>query len=901
VRLLLEALEDRYLPSGYTIVDLGTLGGPNSTSGRINNSGEVVGQADTASGASHAFLYDGSMHDLGTFGGNTSYAFGINDSGQVVGGADLAGDKVEHAFMYDGSLHDLGTLGGTSSGAYSINNSGQIVGASQDALLWQNGTITDLGADGGMGSIAFGINNSGQVAGVLYLGTQANVAQRAFLYDGSMHDLGTLGGDFSQSDDINDSGQVVGYSKLANNTTYNAFLYDGSMHALGTLGGWFSQASAINDLGQIVGFSNIASGRFDAFLYENGTMIDLNSLLPAGSDFSYLHYATGINDRGQIVGSGITTGGQTHDYLLTPLNQPTLNVKDGGTYTSNPMSATATAVGTDGKTAVVGSFTYNYYVGSNTSGTNLGASAPTNAGTYTVVATFTSNDSNYASGGTVQTTFTITPAPLTVTAIALNKPADGTTTAYVILSDNHLGHDQLTVTYSPTFSDASQGNGKTVTVSGISISGTAAGNYSLQNTTATATANITAAGSNAYTYDSQHRLIGIVFSNGNVYERTYALDGSSTATLQDGNGNPIETINYFSSGQINTIVLANGNTLTYGYTSGVHTQTVITDPNNKKIETINYSLGQISTIVLANGETLTYGYTSGVHTTTAITDQNNNPIETITYNSSGQISSIALANGNTLTYGYTNGVHTQTTITAPSSGNTTPPTLETINYDSSGQITSIVSGSNGNTLSYTYNNGTLSKVTLTGSTANGQATLLTETYTSGQLSTVVLANGDTLTYGYNSSTGVLTSAQLTDSNNHVLANYSYSSGQLANISDANNNPIESFMYDSQGRVSTITYGLGAGSTMNGNVLTYTYNNDGTSSASLVSSSNAPISTTHYDVYGRVIEIDYANGNTYKRQYDPTNGTSTATLKNSSGQTIETYTYDAQGNLVSHNP
>jgi hypothetical protein len=81
----------------------------------------------------------------------------------------------------------------------------------------------------------------------------------------------------------------------------------------------------------------------------------------------------------------------------------------GGTYNGSAFPATAKAVGVDGKTPVSGSFSYAYYVGSSVSGTPS-ATAPTNAGTYTVVATFTSSDPNYASSGTAKTTFTIKPA-----------------------------------------------------------------------------------------------------------------------------------------------------------------------------------------------------------------------------------------------------------------------------------------------------------------------------------------------------------------------------------------------------------------------------------------------------------------------------------------------------------
>src|SRR6478672_1558489 len=43
----------------YALTDLGTLGGPVSTSYGLNNAGTVVGSSDTASGTSHASAWRG--------------------------------------------------------------------------------------------------------------------------------------------------------------------------------------------------------------------------------------------------------------------------------------------------------------------------------------------------------------------------------------------------------------------------------------------------------------------------------------------------------------------------------------------------------------------------------------------------------------------------------------------------------------------------------------------------------------------------------------------------------------------------------------------------------------------------------------------------------------------------
>ena len=70
-------------------------------------------------------------------------------------------------------------------------------------------------------------------------------------------------------------------------------------------------------------------------------------------------------------------------------------------------------------------------------------------------------------------TANITVRTLTVTATGVNKIYDGTTTAAVTLSDNRVSGDVLSESYAAaSFADKNAGTGKTVSVSGVAITGT---------------------------------------------------------------------------------------------------------------------------------------------------------------------------------------------------------------------------------------------------------------------------------------------------------------------------------------------------------------------------------------------------------------------------------------------
>jgi probable HAF family extracellular repeat protein len=313
----------------YSIVNVGGLG----TAGAIpeinglNDKGAVVGTSlPTNAPASQAFEYShGQIHDLGSLG-NGAAAFGINDQGTVVGFAydtALSSDVVfidRHGKMSElapvASLSDLGNP--------SINDSNEVTGFSGsngDAILIKNGKQVDLGSLSGNGSTANDINNHGEIVGSSQLSASTTTnTSRAFIYlHGKMTELGTLGGSWSQAESVNNKGEVVGESETNGDAAQDPFLYEhGKMIDLGSLGGNLGFGHAVNDSGVVVGTSWTASGAEHAFIYKNGVMTDLNSLIPANSGYTLVR-GVAINDKGQIVCQAAMSGSNsTWTVLLNP-------------------------------------------------------------------------------------------------------------------------------------------------------------------------------------------------------------------------------------------------------------------------------------------------------------------------------------------------------------------------------------------------------------------------------------------------------------------------------------------------------------------------------------------------------------------------------------------------------
>jgi probable HAF family extracellular repeat protein len=98
-------------------------------------------------------------------------------------------------------------------------------------------------------------------------------------------------------------------------------VFQGQVYDLGSLGSGGSFGLDINNNGQIVGYSELDNQPLThGFLYQDGRMFDLNSLLAADPGW-VIGRATAINDAGQIVGRAYFNGA-SRAFLLTPIPEP---------------------------------------------------------------------------------------------------------------------------------------------------------------------------------------------------------------------------------------------------------------------------------------------------------------------------------------------------------------------------------------------------------------------------------------------------------------------------------------------------------------------------------------------------------------------------------------------------
>ncbi len=234
-------------------------------------------------------------------------------------------------------------------------------------------------------------------------------------------------------------------ASLTLSTSNVAKTYDGTTSAVGT---------ATVKSGQLFGTDTISGGSF-AFTDKN-----------AGTGKTVTTSAVSLSD-----------GAQGNNYIVSYADNTASSISKAPlTVTGNSLSgtyngATQSVAGYKATGLVNGEEALSVLTGVSASG----ASAR-NAGSYTN--TVSGTDANYALS-LVNGSLEIGKAALIVNYSGVNKTYDGSTTASVTTSDNRITNDDLSINRTAAFTDKNAGEAKTVNVSGVSLSGTDAQNYTV--------------------------------------------------------------------------------------------------------------------------------------------------------------------------------------------------------------------------------------------------------------------------------------------------------------------------------------------------------------------------------------------------------------------------------------
>ncbi len=414
---------------------------------------------------------------------NANSTASVNTGATSSSGNFVAGNYTQTATTLGGTdAANYSFAGFTSAANYTINQLALTVsGITVDTKIYDGNTSATLN----LGSVNFG--------GII-LGDVVSIAS------------GSISGSFTDKN--------VGSNKTVNLSGVALSDIDAgnySVTGVGGVTGTITQANLTLSTGNV-------SKTYDGGLTALGTAVVTGGTLFAGDTlgggtFAFIDKNVGLGNKavttsGVTVGDGVNFGNYNVGYT------------DNITSTINPQALVAAVIGTT--TKVYNGTTAATLAPANYSLTGFiageGAAVTQTAGTYnskdvlaatTVNATLAPTDFT-ATGATLLSNYTlptaatgagaITPAAIAnVTGItASNKIYDATTVATLVTSGaafaNMISGDALTVgSATGTFSDKNVATGKTVNISGITLGGADAGNYTLTTNTASTTADITVA------------------------------------------------------------------------------------------------------------------------------------------------------------------------------------------------------------------------------------------------------------------------------------------------------------------------------------------------------------------------------------------------------------------------
>ncbi|GLQ89873.1 YDG domain-containing protein [Dyella flagellata] len=336
-------------------------------------------------------------------------------------------------------------------------------------------------------------------------------------------------------------------------------VYDANTDASAALFGTSGVLAGLNSDQLTLSGSGIVSSK-NVGTYTGTSQFNLNNLSLTGN--------------GSALASNYTLVGGTDTLVITPA---TLTVS--GTVAANKVYNNSMAATISGSTLNGVLSGDSVTLGNDTAGTFATKNVGNGIAVSTNMTISGTDAGNYIIQQPSGVSANITPLAITVTATGANRQYDGSVNDAVTLAGTLVG-DQVTISdTSATFADANVANGKTVTVSGISLSGASANNYTLNNLSTTTTANITPRIlnlSSTRVYDANTDANASLFGSGGVISTgigTETVDLGGVGVVSSKNVGTYTGANF----GLGTLALSNGSGLASNYTlAGGTDQLVIT-------------------------------------------------------------------------------------------------------------------------------------------------------------------------------------------------------------------------------------------------------------------------------------------------------------------------------------
>jgi probable HAF family extracellular repeat protein len=311
----------------YDLVDVGTVSGDTtSVPEGLSSSGLAVGISSSASGV-HAFMWNqGLVTNLGVRSGDVGARAYCVDASAIAGGTSIQNTIYNFPVLFSaGVVTQVDTAAGQGTGTVTaLNDAGSYV---VGGAIVQQGSLTAFPSTFSPSSNSQALNAGGSVAGysnnqaAIWAGGNVSMAPLLTGYDSS---VGTA---------ISDAGTLVGtaFNKATNVPIGFIYPQGGPIAAISPISGDNILIPSGANYGAVVGESSNNFTTSRGFIYANGKIADLNTLIPTRTGWT-ISNAIAINGSGVILCAG-TNGSANHALLLVPRPSTTpalhANVKIG--------------------------------------------------------------------------------------------------------------------------------------------------------------------------------------------------------------------------------------------------------------------------------------------------------------------------------------------------------------------------------------------------------------------------------------------------------------------------------------------------------------------------------------------------------------------------------------------